>query len=1127
MVEQMKKKCITRKIVAAVAILLTWMLVFPVVSAAQAVSLAGRWRFALDSMDVGVNEKWFNKDLVNHINLPGVLQSQGFGGEISIDTPWVLSLYDRYWYLRDDYKAYTRPGNVKVPFLCQPPRHYLGGAWYQRDVDIPKSWEGRRVVLTLERPHWETRIWLDDKWIGSNNSLVASHEFDLGVVTVGRHRLSVRVDNRMILPYRPDGHSVSDSLAYTWNGIVGKIEMSTTTPVWIDDAQMFPDVVRKSALIKVKIGNMTGRTGAATLSIGSTSVPVTWDAKGGKAEVEVMLGANAPLWDEFNPALQHITLRLRGESADDEREITFGLREFKTAGKEFVMNGRKTYLRGTHYGGDFPLTGYPATDVESWEKIIRICQSWGLNHMRFHSWCPPEAAFTAADELGFYLQPECGMWNSFTPGGPIARMLEEETERMVKAYGNHPSFIALSPSNEPAGNWMAVLPEWVNRWKEADPRRLYTRSTGRVKPGAGAPSQYEVSSAVRGTSGWFGGDFSQLTAKAGVPEMAHELGQWCAYPDYDIIKKFTGYMRPGNYEIFRDSMAAHGLLAKNKDFARASGRFQLECYKEEIEANLRTPGMGGFQLLDLHDYMGQGTALVGMLDVFWQEKGYASAKEFRAFCNSTVPLARLKQRVFTTVSAFDVDVEVAHYGAAPLANAVPYWKIMDTQGRTVAEGEWSAKTIPIGKNFALGKVTVDLAKLDAPAAYKLVVGIRGTGFENNWDFWLYPAKADGTSPTDILLTASWDEAEAKLAAGGKVLFMPRQADLDWFSPPVSTTPLFWNRLMNPGWAGTLGLWCDAKHPALAEFPTEANCDWQWTDILSSGARAMNLDRLPLSLQPIVQVVDDWNRNWKLGLIYECRVGPGRLMVSTVNLTAEPSSHPGITQLRRSLLAYMSRIRFQPEVSITAAEMRGLLFDSLIMRKLGATAHAASGSVANVIDGDPNTFWQPDGTPRRTPATPQLRQPQQIIVTFPAPVPMSGIVFMSRQNDGKRLGDIWGYTIEASDDGRQWNEVKRGELVSTWNPLQVLFSRTVTAKQLRFTALSGFGTDTTVALAELAVMYAGPKLADNGPGTIEYRRAHSTSSDVEEGPDISKTKAAGSSQENAPAAGPPDLKSQQH
>ncbi|HZB47313.1 MAG TPA: hypothetical protein VE360_18780, partial [Pyrinomonadaceae bacterium] len=206
------------------------------------VPLAGEWRFALDRADRGVPERWFGRGLAERIKLPGVLQSQGYGDEIGTATPWVLSLYDRQWFMREDFKAYTAPGRVKVPFLSQPPRHYVGAAWYQRDIDIPAAWQGRRVVLFMERPRWESTVWVDERRVGSHNSLSAPHAYDLGALAPGRHRLTVRVDSRMLLPYRPDAHSVSDSGGNSWNGIVGRIDLTSTTPVFIEDAQVFPDV---------------------------------------------------------------------------------------------------------------------------------------------------------------------------------------------------------------------------------------------------------------------------------------------------------------------------------------------------------------------------------------------------------------------------------------------------------------------------------------------------------------------------------------------------------------------------------------------------------------------------------------------------------------------------------------------------------------------------------------------------------------------------------------------------------------------------------------------------------------------------------------------------------------------
>ena len=1090
---------------------------------AQPISLAGQWRFALDRKDAGVSDRWFNRDLADKINLPGALQAQGYGDEISTSTPWVLSLYDKNWFLREDYTNYTKLGAVKVPFLCQPPRHYLGAAWYQRDIEIPSEWKDRRVVLFLERPHCESRVWLDDQLIGTNNSLCTPHEFELGVsLKPGKHRLTVRVDNRVVNrgpdQHAVDAHSVSDSLGQSWNGIVGKMELRSTALVWIEDAQIFPDSSNHTATLNLTIGNRSGNSGNAELAVvyhkdyprvGNLSSgrwwenPVSWKTNemAVKVKIDLELG-DFDLWDESNPVIHRLQIEFPAGAAEDWRNLDFGLRDFKTSGTKFLINGRETYLRGTHFGGDFPLTGYPPTDVEYWRKTFQAVKDWGLNHVRFHSFCPPDAAFEAADELGLYLQIEPGTWNTFSPGSAMDEWLYAETERILKAYGNHPSFMMFSPSNEPKGRWKESLTKWAEHFRAEDPRRLYTSGTGFTDPDAPGPldkvdytaTQRFGSARVRGEGGWFGHDYSRSLQGVNVPVIAHEVGQWCAYPNFDVIKKFTGYLRPGNYEIFRDSAEAHGVLANNKDFAWASGRFQLECYKEEIEANLRTPGLSGFQLLDLHDYVGQGTALVGLLDTFWEEKGYVKPDEFKQFCNTVVPLARMTRRVFTTAESLDAPIEVANFSAAPLTNAPCGWEIVNSLGYIVTNGSLGSRTIPLGKNFRLGNISMALSDLPVPAAYTLIVEVQNPTFANRWNFWVYPAQVSSKAADDILVTSSWDDAEAKLNSGGKVLFLPRNADLAWDCPPLDVVPVFWNRLMSPGWSRMLGLWCDTNHPALAGFPTEPNYDWQWTQI-TRGVRPVNLDKLPRGLQPIVSAIDDWNRNWKLGAVFECKVGAGRLLVSSFDLATDLEKRPVARQLRRSLLDYMAGEKFQPQVEVSAAEFCSVLFDTRMMRKLGATATADGVDASAVIDGDPNTSWVVGEAGRNRKAAPY---PHELTITFPQSVAMGGIVLMPRQNDRDHLGDIRGYKLETSDDGTNWFTRAQGELASTWNPQRLGFATgPVSAKQLRLTALSGFGNDSSAALAELAVIYAGPKLTAKDLGNVEYRRSRSTSTDVDE------------------------------
>jgi len=1102
-------------------------------SAAETQSLAGQWRFALDRKDSGISEKWFSKNLTDKINLPGILESQGYGDEISVNTPWVLSLYDHFWFLRADYAAYTNAGNVKVPFLSQPERHYVGAAWYQRDIDIPKSWDGKHVTLFLERPHWKSTVWLDDREIGSDISLCVPHEFDFGIMSPGKHRLTVRVDNRMILPYRLDAHSVSDSLDDAWNGIIGKIELRATPPVWISDVRIFPDATNKSIKARLKLNNLSklGASGKISFFIescaGTKPIAVTPSSKNFNnwAETNAVIEETFDLdqaerWSEFSPALYKFRIQVSGEygpsNFDEETTTIFALRDLHTEGNQFILNGRPIYFRGTHFGGDFPLTGYPPTDLASWKKMFQTCKDYGLNHMRFHSWCPPEAAFDAADELGFYLQIECGMWNDFSPGGAMEKQLYSETERIISKFGNHPSFMLLSASNEAHGNWKPVLSQWVKHFRAEDPRHLYTPDTGwsliesAPEPINGGADFLAVSrigqNVLRGNRGWFGGDYGSSSAGVPVPIIGHEVGQWVAYPDFDVIKKFTGFMRPGNYEIFRDSAKAHGVLDQNKEFARASGRFQLACYKEEIEANLRTPGLNGFQLLDLHDYTGQGTALVGLLDPLWNNKGYTTPEEFREFCNTIVPLARLKQRVFTTAETLDVPVEVANFSATALTNAQCWWEIRDAKGNQLNRGRLPQTTIPIGKNIALGSISTNLANLPTPAAYRLIVHVSPVStmplaevplleFKNEWNFWLYPAQILDLVPPNVLVTSSWADAERKLSSGGKVLFLPHNADLDWSSPPLSRTPVFWNALMGPTWTRMLGLWCDTNHPALAEFPTEANCDWQWTELLRN-TRAVNLDHLPKNLRPIVSAIDDWNRNYKLGLIFEARVGNGKLLVCAADLNG--NSSPVAQQLRRSLLDYMAGGKFAPKAEISLAEFASLHFNTRIMRDLGATATADGHRANEIVDGDPNTAWSSADARGNGP-----KPPHEIRLSFPKALAMNGLILMPRQNQREHQGDIREYRLDASNDGTNWHSVANGQLASTFEQQQIALENTITAKELRFTALSGFGNDPSAALAELAVIYAGPKLSGENSSSVEYKDVRTATPEIDTGDGATK------------------------
>ena len=897
-------------------------------------SLAGVWRLALDPDDAGLAGGWWRRAYADQLTLPGSLQAQGFGEPVTPATKWTGSIFDRSWQLEARYEPYRQPGDVKVPFWLQPERHYIGTAWYQRDIDLPAGWQERRVTLLLERCHWETTAWLDDIKLGSRDSLATPHVYELGAhATPGRHRLTIRVDNRVRINVGPNAHSVSDHIQTNWNGIIGRIELQATEKVWMDDIQVHPDRSARQLRMRIALGNQTGQPQAGTLELqwGDAVRHVPWEvsADGGVVETEWPVDHAPADWDEVSPALQMLQLRLDGGETVTQ---SFGWREFATLGTQFTINSRPTFLRGTHDAGCFPLTGYPAMDVEAWRSIFRVIRDHGLNHVRYHSWCPPEAAFQAADEMGFYLQVECGVWANqgatIGDGDPLDRWLYAETERILRCYGNHPSFVMLAHGNEPAGVRHAdYLRDWV-MWcrQRGDNRHLYTCAANYPNipeneyQNPSGPQQHSwgqgVQSPLNGQPPTTDFDYRDWVGRFPVPVVSHEIGQWCAYPNLDEIGKYTGLLRARNFELFRDTLAAKGMADQAPGFLLASGKLQALCYRHEIEAQLRTRGLGGFVLLDLHDFPGQGTALVGMLDAFWEPKGYLRAEEFRRFCAPTVLLARLPKRVLTTADEFAATIEVAHYGPAaqPLAGAT--WQIVDAQGRRYQAGRLPATSLPAGAVTALGNIRAALAALPAPAKYRLVVSLAGMTTENDWEFWVFPAATEVSVPPEIMVSHRLGDMEwLHLGRGGRLLLLPDPVEVP--TPvQIGFSPIYWNTAWTINQPPhTLGLLCDPTHPALAQFPTESHSNWQWWELINRGA-AMVLDGLPGALRPIVQPIDDWHHNRRLGLVFEARVHGGRLLVCSADLRTALDQRPVARQFLRSLLAYMAADTFEPAVELT-------------------------------------------------------------------------------------------------------------------------------------------------------------------------------------------------------------------
>lgn len=917
-----------------------------VVGQNRSVSLSGNWAFQIDREDKGVREEWFGRILEDRINLPGSMPEKLKGDEVTVRTRWTGSLYDSSYYFNPYMEKYRIDGQVKLPFFLTPDRHYVGVAWYQKRVSVPDDWKGERVVLFLERPHIETTVWVNRREVGMQNSLCVPHVYDLTpYVAPGEScLLTIRVDNRIKeINVGPDSHSITDQTQGNWNGIVGRIELQAMPKVFFENIQVYPDLSGKKAVVRMNVRASSSVKGEITLAAESFNTDVchkvapvrrTVVVKSGDNpfEMELPMGDGFLTWDEFSPALYRLTATLKSGRQTEKKQVQFGMREFTINGKWFYVNGRKTMLRGTVENCDFPLTGYAPMDVASWERVFRICRNYGLNHMRFHSFCPPEAAFIAADLVGFYLQPEGPSWPNHGPklgnGQPIDKYLMDETIALTKAYGNYASYCMLACGNEPSGRWVDWVSRFVDYWKATDSRRVYTGASVGGSWKWQPHSQYHVKAGARGLT-WAErqpesmSDYRAKIDTVRQPYVSHETGQWCVFPDFNEIRKYTGVNKARNFEIFRDILEDNNMGALAHDFMMASGKLQAICYKHEIEKTLRTPDYAGFQLLALNDYSGQGTALVGVLNVFFEEKGYIDAAEFRRFCSPTVPLARIPKFVYTDNETFHADIEVSHFGAAPLQGARTVYTVKDKYGKVYARGTVGISDIPIGNLCPLGSVDIKLDVADVPQKLNLEVRIENTDAVNDWDFWVYPADVE-LAEGDVYTTDTLDEkAVSVLEQGGNVL-ITAAGKVSYGKEVVQYfTPVFWNTSwfkMRP--PHTTGIFLNEYHPLFREFPTEYHSNLQWWELLNK-AQVMQFTGFPADFQPLVQSIDTWFISRKTGVLFEANVLNGKLMMTSMDITSKPEKRVVARQMHKAILDYMNSDNFRPTATVSLGQIREL------------------------------------------------------------------------------------------------------------------------------------------------------------------------------------------------------------
>lgn len=979
------------------------------------INLQGTWNFCLDAECKGVDNAFYTKKPEDTITLPGTTSQAQKG----------------------TYSDKKETGTLTDPYL------YEGYAWYSKEIHLEPEDLTKDILLYLERTR-VTMVWVDDIRIGTYDSLNTPHIYDLTkAVTKQDFRLTILVANvqkpeegipdPLAYPTK-GGHLTSPDTQTNWNGIIGDISLRIHEKCYISHIKTLPDTKNCSVTLEMTTVNTSGTDTFHTIEVQAQlrdrkglkeqttpvrSFEIPFPAGQATYSIIYKLGENPVLWSEYAPVIYQLTASFTDSA--ETTTTTFGLRDFTTEGHDFLINGRKTFLRGKHDGLIFPLTGAVPATVDEWIRVLSVSKSYGINHYRFHTCCPPDAAFTAADLVGIYMEPQLPFWGTMTAPGEEGHneteqsYLIEEGYRMMKYFGNHASYCMMSLGNELWGSKERIS-EILAAYKAVDTRHLYTQgsnnfqhtpvilpeedffvgvrlSKNRLFRGSygmcdaplghiqsAEPStrkNYDDAILPAAATADTGDDNAEIEIQYGtgvkkvkaaentevlmpeIPVVSHEIGQYCVYPDFHEIDKYTGVLKARNFEVFRDRLEEKGMLDQADEFFYNSGKLAVQCYKEELEAAARTKNLAGYQILDIQDFSGQGTALVGILDAFMDSKGLVTTQEWSGYCSDAILMAEFDSYILTAGSTFDFSTAFRYYRPESLSGRSVTYRFVLQDGTPAATG-----TISLPEDI-LGLVNLEDISITVPAVENattaiLSLSIEGTDIYNEYELYLYPSDHDHVDPANIAsvgegiyktyLTNDFDQAEAMLAEGRRVLYLPLEtADslkgfycTEFWCYPMFRDICEW--MKKPVAVGTMGLLIHNDHPALKLFPSHTYATPQWYQLVSHCDCAILDDTTDKSYRPIVQMMDNFDRNHKLGILFEGKAGNGTLMVCTIRLSelvnlTEPTrddaitavgeiiSHrdvtklPEVDQFIRSLLSYVSSDEFAPEQTLDLKKLR--------------------------------------------------------------------------------------------------------------------------------------------------------------------------------------------------------------
>ena len=880
------------------------------------------------------------------INLSGLWQYRLIGAPSSIPGEGEIYLPST---LDASHKSVYNPESDNTTQLRRE-FSFVGEASFIKDVEIPESWKNKDITLILERTK-PSSIIIDGEAVNFNSRISSPQRYNISDrLSPGVHNIEIIINNSDSIPpiVARSSHAVSESTQTNWNGILGDFLLEAKNPFHIKNVRINDKDLPKNVEIIINFSLASPYDATLKLEMEGKE-PLISAIHKGEESVKINLPLlDSDLWSASNPVLHNLifTITDSKEQNLDSYEIKTGFRNFSSSDNRFTINGNPIFLRGTVNAAVFPLSTYAPLDLNSWINYFSILKEYGFNHVRFHTWTPPDAAFQAADMLGIYILTELPIWGELDRDLKFHnRFLKEELQGIMDAYAHHPSFVMFATGNELWGD-LSLMGEYMEMARTMNPRILATQGSnvylgmnGKIGDEdflVSAKTKDNINNFIRGSisfadspsGGYFNStppnssfNFDNAVGEIDVPVISHEVGQYQSYPDFFLIDKFTGNLKPDNLKEFKKRAIEAGTFRKNKEFKEASGKWASKLYKAEMELAQRSERLAGFQIFGIQDYPGQGTALVGILDPFMESKGFITSEEWRNSSGDITILAEFPGFSFIENETIEIPVILSNYS-----------ENSDTINTILWETDFSAGSLNVKPGNGLieaGYITLTIPEIKTPEKKTLSLKSLSDDVQNSYDFWVYPKHIP--SIDNIKITDSLDEALELLKKGQKVILCPDSNTM----APASIDPLFttdfWNYRMfrticdemnlKPS-PGTLGLLIDYRHPALSKFPSDINTDWQWYPIIAN-SRPLVIDRLPKDFDPIIEVIDNVERNFRLALLLECNVGKGKLIILAADYNKLMESTEGKWMIH-SIKEYMASKEFKPLLTLTPLQLTNLV-----------------------------------------------------------------------------------------------------------------------------------------------------------------------------------------------------------